>query len=415
MEKSPGIIVFLNAKIIDGTGADPKESGMVVVEGERIKEVATGSAGVLPENARIIDCRGYSLLPGLIDGHVHNAAAEADLSEQQRRNYASILVIRTLKIMRECLDQGFTAVRDCGGVDAGFRIAVDQGLVSGPRLSVSGCPLSMTGGHGDFRLSTEIYNPVVQPAGLASIVADGVDDCRRASREQLRRGVDFIKVMAGGGCMSPADEVDTSQYSVDELRAVVWEAQAAGTYVAAHCYSDRSILNCIEAGIRTIEHGNLMTEAAARRMKEAGAMLVPTMVTYEMISKMGPELGVPDRYVQKIREAGEKAEDALAIALRAGVTIASGSDLLGPMQAYKAMELVLQARVMGPMGAIVAATKTNAQLIRRERDLGTIEPGKLADLILVAGDPLKDIGVLQQYREKIVMVMQGGRFYKDIL
>jgi imidazolonepropionase-like amidohydrolase len=415
MEKSPGIIVFRNAKIIDGTGADPKEGATVVIEGERIKEVATGGAGVLPQNARIIDCRGYSLLPGLIDGHVHNAAAEADLSEQQRRNYASILVIRTLKIMRECLDQGFTAVRDCGGVDAGFRIAVDQGLVSGPRLSVSGCPLSMTGGHGDFRLSTEIYSPVAQSAGLASIVADGVDDCRRASREQLRRGVDFIKVMAGGGCMSPADEVDTSQYSVDELRAVVWEAQAAGTYVAAHCYSDRSILNCIEAGIRTIEHGNLMTEAAARRMKEAGAMLVPTMVTYEMISKMGPELGVPDRYVQKIREAGEKAEDALAIALRAGVTIASGSDLLGPMQAYKAMELVLQARVMGPMGAIVAATKTNAQLIRRERDLGTIEPGKLADLILVAGDPLKDIGVLQQYREKIVMVMQGGRFYKDIL
>jgi imidazolonepropionase-like amidohydrolase len=415
MEKSPGIIVFLNAKIIDGTGADPKESGMVVVEGERIKEVATGSAGMLPQNARIIDCRGYSLLPGLIDGHVHNAAVEADLSEQQRRNYASILVIGSLKIMRECLDQGFTAVRDCGGVDAGFRIAVNQGLVPGPRLSVSGCPLSMTGGHGDFRLSTEIYNPVVQPAGLASIVADGVDDCRRASREQLRRGVNFIKVMAGGGCMSPADEVDTSQYSVEELRAVVWEAQAAGTYVAAHCYSDRSILNCIEAGIRTIEHGNLMTEAAARRMKEAGAMLVPTMVTYAMISKMGPELGVPDRYVQKIREAGEKAEDALAIALRAGVTIASGSDLLGPMQAYKAMELALQAKVMGPMGAIVAATKTNAQLIRREKDLGTIEPGKLADLILVAGDPLKDIGVLQQYREKIVMVMQGGRFYKDIL
>jgi imidazolonepropionase-like amidohydrolase len=221
--------------------------------------------------------------------------------------------------------------------------------------------------------------------------------------------------MAGGGCMSPADEVDTSQYSQEELRAVVWEAQAAGTYVSAHCYSDRSILNSVEAGIRTIEHGNLMTEVAARRMKEAGAILVPTMATYAMISKMGPDLGVPDRYIQKIREAGEKAEGALAVALRAGVTIASGSDLLGPLQVYKAMEIALQARVMGPMGAIVAATKTNARLIRREKDLGTIEPGKLADLILVAGDPLKDISLLQQYQEKIVMVMQGGQFYKNII
>jgi imidazolonepropionase-like amidohydrolase len=415
MEKSPEIIVFRNATIIDGTGADPSEGATVIIEGERIREVVTGGPGMLPQNARIIDCRGYSLLPGLIDGHVHNSAVEADLAEQQRRNYPSVLVIRTLRIMRDCLEQGFTTVRDCGGVDAGFRIAVDQGLVPGPRMSVSGCPLSMTGGHGDFRLPTEIYSPLVHPAGLSPIVVDGVDDCRRACREQLRRGVDFIKVMAGGGCMSPADEVDTSQYSLEELRAVVWEAESAGKYVAAHCYSDRSILNSVEAGIRTIEHGNLMTDAAARSMKEAGAILVPTMVTYAMISKMGPDLGVPDRYVHKIREAGEKAEGALAVALRAGVTIASGGDLLGPMQAYKAMELALQARVMGPMGAIVAATKTNARLIRREKDLGTIEPGKLADLILVAGDPLKDIGLLEQYREKIVIVMQGGRLYKDIL
>lgn len=409
------LIVFREAVIIDGTGNDPIPNGSVVIEGERIKEVLEGDPGILPANAQVIDCRHQTLLPGLIDAHVHLAAVDANIMEQQRRYFPSMLVIKTLKVMKETLDQGFTTVRDMGGVDPGFREAVAQGLVPGPRLFVCAQPISQTGGHGDFRLPTEIYPPVEHTAGLATRICDGVDQVRLGVREQLRKGVDHVKVMAGGGAMSPSDEIDTSQYSLEELQAAVFEAESAGRYVGAHCYSERSILNSVQAGIRSIEHGNLITEKAAAAIKEQEAFLVPTIVTYEMISRMGRDLGIPDNNVRKINEARERALEALAIAHRVGVKIASGSDLLGPMQIHKGMELELKARVLGPMGAIVASTKTNAELIGREKDLGTIEAGKLADLILVDGDPLKEISLLQQYQERITIIMKGGSLYKNLL
>jgi imidazolonepropionase-like amidohydrolase len=408
-------LVLKNAVIIDGTGGDPIVNGSVVLEGERIKEVWRGPSGQLPSDAQTIDCRNQTLLPGLIDGHVHLGAVDANIMEQQRLYHPSMLVIRTLKVIQEALDQGFTTVRDAGGADAGYREAQRQGLIPGPRMFVSGCALSQTGGHGDFRLPTEVRSPSQDLAGVATRICDGVDDVRRGAREQLRRGADFVKVMGGGGCMSPSDEIDTSQYSPDELRAAVFEAEAVGTYVAAHVYSSRSIRNCVSAGIRTLEHGNLLDESAARAIKDAGAFLVPTLVTYEMISRMGKSLGIPDNNVRKINEARDRGLEALAIAKKLGVKIASGSDLLGSMQRYKGMELELKARVLGPMGAIVATTKTNAELLKKEKDLGTIEAGKLADLILVQGEPLKDITILQQYQEKITLIIQGGRVYKNIL
>jgi len=408
-------LILKNATVIDGTGSAPLPNGSVIVEGERIKEILSGSPGRVPPDAIVIDCRHQTLLPGFIDAHVHVGAVEANLMDQQRRNYTSVLVIRTLKVIRETLDQGFTTARDAGGADPGFREALEQGLIPGPRLFVAGYPLSQTGGHGDFRLPTDRRSPSEDYAGLATRVCDGVDQVRQASRDQLRQGVDHLKVMAGGGAMSPSDEIDTSQYSIEELKAVAFEAHSAGTYVMAHVYSSRSIRNAVVAGIRSLEHGNLLDEEAAQAMKGAGAFLVPTLVTYEMISKMGKELGIPDNNIRKINIARERGLEALSIAHRAGVKIASGSDLLGPMQVYKGMELELKSRVLGPMGAIVATTKTNAELLKKEHDLGTIEAGKLADLILVHGDPLKDMSLFQQYQEKITLILQGGKIYKNIL
>lgn len=408
-------LVLKNATLIDGTGADPVSNGTVVIEDDRIKEVLRGSPGRVPSDAQTIDCRNQTLLPGLIDGHVHLGAVDANIMEQQRLYHPSMLVIRTLKVIQEALDQGFTTVRDAGGADAGYREAQRQGLIPGPRMFVSGCALSQTGGHGDFRLPTEVRSPSQDLAGVATRICDGVDEVRRGAREQLRRGADFIKVMGGGGCMSPSDEIDTSQYSPDELRAAVFEAEAVGTYVAAHVYSSRSIRNCVSSGIRTLEHCNLMDESAAKAVKDAGAFMVPTLVTYEMISRMGKSMGIPENNVRKINEARDRGLEAVAIAKKLGVKIASGSDLLGPMQRYKGMELELKARVLGPMGAIVATTKTNAELLKKEKDLGTIAAGKLADFILVQGDPLKDITLIQQYQEKISLIIQGGRVYKNIL
>jgi len=410
-----GNIVLANATIIDCTGADPRPNGWVVIEDKRIKEIGQGRPGALPAQAEVIDCLGQTLLPGLIDGHVHTGSVDASIVDQQRHNLPSTLVIKSLKVLKETLDQGFTTARDCGGVDAGFRKAVEEGLVPGARLSISGGILSQTGGHGDWRLGTETCPPFYHAAGVVSGVFDGVDAVRRGAREQLRLGVDFIKIMAGGGAASPSDELDTSQYSLEEMQAAVFEAESAGKYVAAHCYSDRGIKLCCKAGIRTIEHGNLMTESSAQAMKDSGAYLVPTMVTYVMISRMGKQLGLPDNFVRKINQALEKAEHSLAIAKAFGLKIGSGSDLLGPMQTHKGMELELQARVLGPMGALLATTRTNAEIIRREHDLGTIEAGKLADFILVKGDPLKDMTLFQNYQENLSLIIQEGNVHKNII
>jgi imidazolonepropionase-like amidohydrolase len=410
-----GMLILKNATLIDGTGRDPIPNASVIVEGERIKEVLSRPPGKIPSDATTLDCRHQTLLPGLIDAHVHIGAVEANIMEQQRQNYTSLLVIRALRIIKETLDQGFTTVRDAGGADPGFREALRQGLVQGPRLFVAGYPLSQTGGHGDFRLPTEFRSPSEDLAGLPTRVCDGVDQVRRMAREQLRQGVDHLKVMAGGGAMSPSDEIDTSQYSIEELKATVFEAQSAGTYVMAHVYSGRSIRNSVAAGVRTLEHGNLLEEESAQAMKDTGAFLVPTLVTYEKISQIGRSLGIPENNLRKINIAREKSFEALSIAHRIGVKIASGSDLLGPMQVYKGTELELKSRVLGSMGALVASTKTNAELLRKEKDLGTIETGKLADLILINGDPLKDMKLFQQYQEKITLIIQGGKIYKNIL
>jgi imidazolonepropionase-like amidohydrolase len=414
-EVKMGTLILKNATILNGTGSAPLPNGSVVVEGERIKEILPGPPGRISTGATVIDCRYQTLLPGLIDAHIHVGAVEANIMEQQRRHYTSMLVIRSLKVIKETLDQGFTTARDAGGADPGFREAVRLGYIQGPRLFVAGYPLSQTGGHGDSRLPTETCSPLEDLAGIATRICDGVDQVRRVAREQLRSGVDHLKVMAGGGAMSPSDEIDTSQYSIEELKAAVDEARAVGSYVMAHVYSSRSILNCTAAGIRTLEHGNLLDEEAARAIKETGAFLVPTLVTYEVTPRLGKDLGIPENNIRKMIEARDRGMEALTIAHRVGVKIASGSDLLGPMQTYKGMELELKSRVLGPMGAIVASTKTNAELLRKEKDLGTIETGKLADFILLDGDPLKDMTLFQQYQEKITLIIQGGRIYKNIL
>lgn len=407
--------IFTNATLIDGTGADPVENATLVVEGSRVKEVLQGPAGALPAAATTIDCRGQYLLPGLIDGHVHLGSVESSIVEQHRCVPPTLALLRSLDVIRETLDQGFTTVRDCGGADAGLRQALAEGVIPGPRAFVCGRILSQTGGHGDFRMAAETHVPVEGTGGVACGVYDGVDGVRRAAREQLRQGVDFIKVMAGGGVASPSDEITSSQYSPEELSAVVFEAESAGKYVAAHCYADRSIILCAEAGIRTIEHGNLMTEAAAEVVKAKDAYLVPTLVTYEVMAREGDRLGLPDFTRRKNVLAVERGQQALATAMRMGIKIGSGSDLLGPMQVNKGEELALQARVMGPMAAIVATTRTNAEIIGIQDHLGTLEAGKLADLILVKADPLADMTVFQNYRENITLIVQDGRVYKNIL
>jgi imidazolonepropionase-like amidohydrolase len=242
-------------------------------------------------------------------------------------------------------------------------------------------------------------------------IADGEAEVRKAVREQLRRDVDQIKIMASGGAMSPSDELDTTQYTIGEMRAAVEEAQAVGKYVLSHAYSDTAVRNAITAGVRSIEHGNLIREAAAKAIKDAGAFLVPTMITYEMIYREGKRYGIGDHQIAKINMAREQSVQGLTYAYKAGCKIGSGSDLLGDMMVQRAAEFELKAQVMKPMEVLLSATKVNAELFRMSDKIGTVEPGKYADLLVVDGDPLKNLRLFQM-QDRISVIMKGGVLYK---
>ena len=409
------ITVFTNAFLIDCAGGEPVEGAAVVVEDDTIKDVARhGTVGALPGPVTTLDCKGATLMPGLTDAHVHICAITENITDQHRYYPASYIAARAMRRAEECLMQGFTTARDAGGADYGFRLALEEGHFPGPRLLVSGNYLSQTGGHGDKRRRAEWIDPVGCCVGMVGSIADGVDEVRKAAREQLRRDVDQIKIMASGGAMSPSDELDTTQYTVAEMRAAVEEAQAVGKYVLSHAYSDSAVRRAIEAGVRSIEHGNLIREGAAKAIKEAGAFIVPTMVTYEAIYREGKRYGIGDHQIQKIDLARQQSVQGLTYAYRAGCKIGSGSDLLGDMMSQRAVELELKAQVMTPMEVLLSATRVNAELFRMQDKIGSVEPGKYADLLVVAGNPLKNLRVLQN-QDSLRLIMKGGRVYKRTL
>ena len=408
------ITVLTNAFLIDCTGADPVEGAAVVVEDDRIKDVlAKGNVGALPGPVTTLDLKGATLMPGLTDAHVHICAVTENIPDQHRYYPPSYIAARAMRRAEECLRQGFTTVRDAGGADYGFRMALEEGHFPGPRLLVSGNYISQTGGHGDKRRRSEWIDPVCGCVGMIGSIADGEAEVRKAVREQLRRDVDQIKIMASGGAMSPSDELDTTQYTVAEMRAAVEEAQAVGKYVLSHAYSDTAVRNAIAAGVRSIEHGNLIREGAAKAIKDAGAYLVPTMVTYEAIYREGKRYGIGDHQIQKINLAREQSVQGLTYAYKAGCKIGSGSDLLGDMASQRHVELELKAQVMTPMEVLLSATKVNAEIFRMSDKIGTVEAGKYADLIVVSGNPLKNLRCFQQ-PENPRVIMKAGKLYKQM-
>ncbi|HEX3630743.1 MAG TPA: amidohydrolase family protein [Candidatus Dormibacteraeota bacterium] len=407
-------LVFEHATLLDCTGRDPQPDSRVVVENGRIARIGRTDGPSGPRDARAIDCQGRTLMPGLIDAHVH--LASLDLDPVAEVNLApAVIALRIARQIEDTLQAGFTTVRDAGGLDWGFKDAVNRGLIRGPRLFISGPFLSQTGGHGDNQRPRTQREPFRAVHGLTSetILADGPDEVRRAAREALRRGADQIKVMASGGAASPTDELDHVQFSVEELAAAVDVAHAVGSYVLAHAYGPRAILNCLDAGVRSIEHGNFLDEEAAERMlDEPDAYLVPTVITYELLSRLEPGDGWTEANVRKIRQGLTGAYDSLGLAYEKGLRIGSGSDVLAEMQGEKGKEIACQARVMGAMNAVVAATKTNASLLRIEKEVGTIEEGKRADVLVLDADPLADPGIFGDPRH-VRLVSLGGEVVKD--
>ena len=406
------VVVLENAALLDGTVPERRGGHHVAFEGERIVEVSDRPISGAAE--RRIDLAGRTLMPGLIDAHVHVTVASVRIAAIAREP-ATLTGLRAGAIMAGMLARGFTTVRDAGGADWGLARAVEEGLLPGPRLFYSGRALSQTGGHGDFRPLTAGHCPCGSMAIEFSAVVDGVDAVRRAAREELRRGATQIKIMASGGVASPADPVWNLQFSEEEIAAAVWEARAWRTYVMAHAYTPEAVTRAVRLGVRSIEHGNLIDEATAAVMVEHGAYLVPTLVTYEALHRDGAALGLPAVSLAKLGDVRDRGLAAVEIAHRAGVPIGFGTDLLGQTHHYQSMELRLRAEVMSPHEVIRSATSVNAALLNRSGELGVIAPGALADLIAVDGNPLEDLGRLEAQGAHLPLVVQGGRFVKDTL
>jgi imidazolonepropionase-like amidohydrolase len=408
----PHAPLFLhNATLIDGTGAEPQREISLELRDGRVARIFPARDLSSHPDAPVVDLAGTFILPGLTDAHVHFALTEPNGAlSQPWAEWAA----RVASFISQTLDQGFTTVRDAGALDPAWARVVERGLIRGPRILPSGAFLSQTGGHGDWRPSYMTADPIAPIPGLFAgyILADGPDEVRRAARDQLRRGAVQIKVMASGGVASPTDPIDATQFTSGELRAAVEEAETRSTYVLAHAYHPKSINQCLEAGVRSIEHGNLLDEATAARMARAGAFLVPTLITYDILAEGGAALGFSSYQVQKLQQVHKAGEDSVRIARAAGVNIGSGSDLLGHAMSLKARELVIKSRILSPMEAIVSATRTNARLFGMEADIGTVQEGKLADLTIFDRDPLADPEVLAN-ADRVRLVLKGGEVVKD--
>ncbi|TDD09021.1 amidohydrolase family protein [Saccharopolyspora terrae] len=397
-------LLLRSGKLLDVDTGEYAEGDLLCADG---RIVETGRGLRAPDGARTVELAGATVLPGLIDGHVHVTAATADLGALTTWS-PSYATAHSARIMGGMLDRGFTTVRDASGADFGLADAQAEGLVRGPRLAFCGKALSQTGGHGDSRpRGTRVHDGHQCCAGLGRI-ADGVDAVRAAARDELRKGAHHIKVMAGGGVASPTDRIDSTQYSMDELHAIVQEAEAANRYVAAHAYTARSVSRSLRVGIRSIEHGNLIDESNVDEFLEHDAFLVPTLVTYWALKTEGREFGLPEDSWRKVDEVLGAGLAALETAHRGGVKIAYGTDLLGGMHRHQNEEFRIRSEVQPPLDVIRSATSTAADLLGMSGEIGTLREGAVADLVVLDGDPLEDIAVLAEPKH-ITHVVQGGQ------
>jgi imidazolonepropionase-like amidohydrolase len=354
------------------------------------------------------------LMPGLCDGHVHVTAISADFATLTRTP-PSYITAKASTILHGMLMRGFTTVRDAGGADYGLARAVEEGLLPGPRILFCGHALSQTGGHGDVRGAGEnSLNQCFCCAGFG-LIADGVDALRRACREEIRKGATQLKLMVSGGVASPTDRIDSTQFSIDELRAAVEEAEAANIPVMAHAYTARAINRALRCGVDSIEHGNLLDDSSVALFRETGKFLVPTLSTYRALADEGLAAGMPAELHAKVFQVLDAGLRALERAHRGGVTLVYGSDLLGPMHRHQLLEFALRGEVQAPIDVIRAATVNAAALFRRAGDLGVVAPGARADLLVIEGDPLRDLAVLRDPERNLRAIMKDGAFARDAL
>lgn len=415
-EKSarPSEIVALKAaRLFDGRSGTAVANGVVILEGATIK--AAGSGLQIPAGARVIDLGDATLLPGLIDAHTHLTMESADNWLQGTldllRRTVPESAIRSTEFARKTLLAGFTTVRDVGSneyLDVGLRDAIRDGVVPGPRMLVAVHALGARGGHCDD--TGFPYGRFGAETGIESGIASGADQFRDAVRFQIKYGADVIKICATGGVLSLADEVDTPQLTEEEMRAIVEEAHRLRKKVAAHAHGAQGAKFAIRAGVDSIEHGSFLDDEALQMMKEHGTFLVPTLLAGEYTAGRAAIRHFPPEIETKAKAALAARSDMFHRALRIGVKIAFGTDSAVSPHGINAQEFGLMVGLgMKPADALRSAMLSAAELLGLSKALGTLEPGKVADVIAVPGDPLADIKVM----EKVTFVMKGGQVFRN--
>jgi imidazolonepropionase-like amidohydrolase len=407
-----GVTILRNASVLDAERGELAEGRSVVVDGARIAEVGPGLTG--PDDAVVLDVAGRTVMPGLIDAHTHPAIVDMDVFDMAEWP-PSYVAARASRALAGMLARGFTTIRDVGGGDLGLARAVEEGYFAGPRIRYGGKQLSQTGGAGDWRApSRRVYDDNYYSPAIG-VICDGVPEVRRAVREEVRRGAHHIKIYLSGAVDSPSDRVDSTQFSLEELRAIVEEATAANIYVAGHAYTSRAINRGLECGVRSIEHGNLMDSSSIPLFRQYGAFYVPTIVTYRALAAKSRAGLLPAGIADKLGEVIDGAIGALELAHRADLPIVYGTDLFADLHDQQLQEFVIRSEVQPPADLIRSATTTAARLLGLTGEVGVVAPGAFADLLVIDGNPLDDIRVLTTPQRTLKLIMKSGQIYKHEL
>ncbi|MDB5579294.1 MAG: amidohydrolase [Bradyrhizobium sp.] len=410
------LTIFENARVFDGTLEECPEGVSVLVENGTIREVSDRT--IASADARRIDVAGRTLMPGLIDLHIHAYASSTNLGlvESSGEAYNTAHAVR---MMGHGLDCGFTTMRDVGGGNYSLARAVQEGIIRGPRFYYAGKIVGMTGGHGDFRpmhVSRHEHGLCqCSSFGLFAVIADGVDECIKAVREELRQGAHCIKIMGSGGIASPADPIWMNQYREDEIRAIVNECTERRSYVSSHCHGADAVRRSVEFGVRVIEHGTLIDAETAAFVAQKGAYIVPTMATIFALLELGERLGLPPVSQKKVGEVSSMALSGLETMRDAGIKLGFGSDLLGETYVRQCREFTIRSEVFSPIEILRQVTSIGAEILMEEGKLGCVAEDAHADLIIVDGDPLKDISLLAADGRNLPLIMRAGEIVKNTL